>query len=176
VQAWQGLNAWWQDEFIGFNFSSQLRLLDRLGLKSHDLQDIALLLAVGAGVWLALIAWGLRPHPRAGVEDALSRSWRALEHKLRGAAEPRAAHEPTMIYAERVGRAQPEFSSTVTALARRYARLRYGPSPSAAELEQFRRAVRMLRPIYRAGSVSRTRASSTAPPIKNSSSTRIDRR
>jgi hypothetical protein len=32
------------------------------------------------------------------------------------------------------------------ALARRYARLRYGPTPSAADLAQFRRAVRRLRP------------------------------
>ena len=99
-----------------------------------------------------------------------------MERKLRRAAAPRAAHECTTAYAERVGRAHPELSSTVTALARRYARLRYGPSASAAELEQFRRAVRLLRARYRAGSTSRTRASNTAPPMKNRPSTRIDKR
>jgi transglutaminase-like putative cysteine protease len=176
VQAWQGLNAWWQDEVIGFNFARQLGLLDRLGFRNHDLQALALLLAAGAGIWLALIAWGLRPRLQARAEDGLSRSWRALERKLRRAAAPRAAHECTTAYAERVGRAHPELSSTVTALARRYARLRYGPSASAAELEQFRRAVRLLRAHYRAGSASRTRASNTAPPMKNRPSTRIDKR
>ena len=50
-----------------------------------------------------------------------------------------------MAYAERVARARPELSSTVTALARRYARLRYGPAAGAAEFEQFHRAVRLLR-------------------------------
>jgi transglutaminase-like putative cysteine protease len=145
VEAWQGLNAWWQDDFVGFNFARQLGLLEQLGFKQPGLQAFALLLAAGAGIWLALIAWGLRPRLNAGAEDGLSRSWRALERKLRCAAEPRAAYESTMAYAERVGRAHPELSSTLTALARRYARLRYGPSASTAELEQFRRAVRLLR-------------------------------
>jgi protein-glutamine gamma-glutamyltransferase len=145
VQAWQGLNAWWQDEFIGFSFARQLALLDRLGFRQHNLRAFALLLAGSAGIWLALIAWGLRPRSRSPAGDGLSRSWRALERKLRRTAEPRAPHEPAMAYAERVGRARPELSFTVSALARRYARLRYGPAPGAAEFEQFERAVRLLR-------------------------------
>jgi hypothetical protein len=176
VQAWQGLNAWWQDKFIGFNFARQLGLLERLGFKHHQLQTLALLLAASAGIWLTLIAWGLRPRARAPGGDGLSRSWRALERKLQRAAAARAPHETAMAYAERVGRAQPELSSTLSALARRYARLRYGPAASAAEFEQFHRAVRLLRINYRAGSGLRTRARSTAPPMKNSPSTRIDRR
>jgi protein-glutamine gamma-glutamyltransferase len=176
ILAWQGLNAWWQDEFIGFNFSRQLALLDRLGLKNHDLQTFALLLAAGGGIWLALIAWGMRSRSRAPAGDALSRSWRTLERRLRRAAAPRAPYESTSDYAERVGRAHPELASTLRALARRYARLRYGPAGSAAELEQFRRAVRALRADHRAGFTSRTRASSSAPPMKNRPSTRIDKR
>jgi protein-glutamine gamma-glutamyltransferase len=145
VQAWQGLNAWWQDKFIGFNFARQLRLLGWLGFRNHDLQVLATLLAGGAALWLALIAWGLRPRLPFGAEDGLSHSWRALERKLRRATAPRAAYEGTTAYAARVGRARPELSSTVSALARRYARLRYGPAASPAELEQFQRAVRLLR-------------------------------
>lgn len=145
VQAWQGLNAWWQDEFIGFNFARQVGLLGRLGIRNHDLEALALLLAAGAGIWLALIAWGLRPRAQPGAEDGLSRSWRALERKLRRLAAPRAAYECPTHYAARVGRAHPELSATLAALARRYARLRYGPSASPAQLEQFRRAVRLLR-------------------------------
>jgi transglutaminase-like putative cysteine protease len=146
VQAWQGLNAWWQDEFIGFNFARQLGLLGLLGIRNHDLEALALLLAAGAGIWLAAIAWGLRPRAQPGAEDGLSRSWRALERKLRRLAAPRAAYECPTDYAARVGRAHPELSATLAALARRYARLRYGPAASAAQLEQFRRAVRLLRP------------------------------
>jgi transglutaminase-like putative cysteine protease len=176
VQAWQGLNAWWQDEFVGFNFTRQLALLHGLGFKEHELQAFALLLAAGAAIWLGLTAWGMRPRARAASEDGLSRSWRTLEHKLRRAAEPRASYEGTSAYAARVGRAHPELSAALSALARRYARLRYGPAASAAELEQFRRAVRQLRADYRAVSTSRTRASNSAPPMKNRPSTRIDKR
>jgi transglutaminase-like putative cysteine protease len=176
ILAWQSLNAWWQDEFIGFNFSRQLALLDRLGFKNHDLRMFALLLGAGAGIWLALIAWGMRSRSYPPAGDALSRSWRELERRLRHAAEPRAPYESTSDYAERVGRVRPELASTVRALARRYARLRYGAAAGAAELEQFRRAVRGLRADYRAGSTSRTRASSNAPPMKNRPSTRIDKR
>jgi len=149
LQAWQGLNAWWQDEFVGFSFARQLSLLDRLGFRQHDLRAFALLLAAGAGIWLALIAWGARPRARGSSEDGLSRSWRALEHKLRHADLPRAAHECTSAYAERVGRRHPELSATLLALARRYAHLRYGSSASAADLAQFRRAVRRLRTTAR---------------------------
>jgi transglutaminase-like putative cysteine protease len=145
VQAWQGLNAWWQDEFVGFDFAKQLGLLGRFGVRNHELQALALLLAAGAGIWLALIAWGLRPRAQRSADDGLSRSWRALERKLRRVAAPRAAYECPTAYAERVGRARPELSATLAALARRYARLRYGPSVSRAQLEQFRRAVRLLR-------------------------------
>jgi len=144
LQAWQGLNAWWQDEFIGFNFARQLGLLAALGFRNHELQVLASLLAGGAAIWLTLIAWGLRPRPQVRTDDSLSRSWRALERKLRHAAAPRAAYESTTAYAERVARAHPELSATLSALARRYARLRYGAAASAADLEQFRRAVRRL--------------------------------
>ncbi|MGH8230753.1 MAG: transglutaminase TgpA family protein [Steroidobacteraceae bacterium] len=149
VQAWQGLNAWWQDEFVGFSLSKQLGLLDRLGFRQHQIRAFALLLAASGALWLALISWGVRPRGRARSVDGLSRSWRALERKLRRVAPARASYEGPMHYAERIGRARPDLAATVQALARRYARLRYGPSASAADYQQFRRAVRSLRTLPR---------------------------
>jgi transglutaminase-like putative cysteine protease len=146
VQAWQAVNAWWQDEFVGFNFNRQRGLLEWLGIQDHYLRALALLLAVGGGLWLGLIAWSLRPR-EVRAQDALSRTWRQLEHKLRRAAPPRALHEGPIAYAQRVGLRRPELAATLAALARRYARLRYGPAASAADLEQFRRAVRLLRAV-----------------------------
>lgn len=146
VQAWQAVNAWWQDEFVGFDFNKQRGMLERLGMRDHILRALAALLAIGGSLWLGLIAWGLRPRA-AQAPDALSRSWRLLERKLRRAAAPRAPHEGPMAYAQRVGLDRPELAGTLTVLARRYARLRYGPAAQPAELEQFRRAVRLLRPV-----------------------------
>ncbi|HEY1726600.1 MAG TPA: DUF3488 and transglutaminase-like domain-containing protein [Steroidobacteraceae bacterium] len=149
VQAWQSLNAWWQDDFIGFNLSKQLGLLDRLGFRQHQFRAFTLLLAASAALWLALIAWRVRARGRAGSADALSRSWRALERKLRHVAPARAPYEAPVHYAERIGRVRPDLAASVQALARRYARLRYGPAVATVDYEQFRRAVRSLRALPR---------------------------
>jgi hypothetical protein len=147
VQAWQAINAWWQDEFVGFDFRKQQGLLERLGIDRHYLRALALILAVGGSIWLGAIAWRLRPRQFARTDDALSRAWRSLERKLRRAAPARAQHEGPLAYAERIALQRPELASTVTALARRFATLRYGPASTKEELEQFCRAVRMLRAV-----------------------------
>jgi len=145
VQVWQAANAWWQDQFIGFNFRRQLGILEKLGFEEHILRALALLLALGGALWLALVGWSLRPHMRAIPRDELSRTWNAFERKLRGTAAPRAAYEGPVAFAERVGRMRPDLAAAVGSLARRYARLRYGPTPSAADIAQLRHAVRVLR-------------------------------
>lgn len=147
VQAWQALNAWWQDQVIGFNFSRQQELLRHLGIQRQYLRALTVLLAAGGSIWLALLAWTLRPRHAQRTDDRLSRAWRALERKLQRAAAPRAPYEGPIAYAERVGRKRPDIAAMVGALARRYALLRYGPQPSGEDVEQFRRAVRLLRPV-----------------------------
>ncbi|HWW21175.1 MAG TPA: DUF3488 and transglutaminase-like domain-containing protein [Steroidobacteraceae bacterium] len=145
VQAWQAVNAWWQDEFVGFNFSKQQDLLGLLGIQRHYLRALAVMLAIGGSIWLGVIAWSLRPRHSRRAEDVLGRTWRLLERKLQRAASPRASYEGPVSYAQRIGLERPELASRVSALARRYAWLRYGPKPSNEEVEQFRRAVRLLK-------------------------------
>jgi hypothetical protein len=181
VQAWQGLNAWWQDEFIGFNFARQLGLLGRLGIKNHDLR-------------IAGAAAGRRRRHLAGIDRLGHASARAAWR--RGRPEPQLARAGAKIAApcrhraprtsahaitpQRVGRAHPELAATLAALARRYARLRYGPAASAAQLEQFRRAVRLRaaaprRRLSRRVHVAHARQQQR-PADEEHSSTRIDKR
>jgi transglutaminase-like putative cysteine protease len=147
VQAWQAMNAWWQDKFIGYNLDKQRSLMEGFGFKDQYLRALTLLLAVGGSIWLAVLAWSLRPRSARASSDLLARSWRMFERKLSRAAAPRAQHEGPLAYADRVGRSRPDIADTVTALARQYAQLRYGPCATAADMEQFRRAVRRLPPI-----------------------------
>lgn len=149
VQAWQAANAWWQDRVVGFNFARQLSLLDSLGLGTQQWHALAWLLAAGGAIWLALIAWSQRPRLGTGGADALGRSWRLLERKLEHSVAARAPHEGPVAFAERVSRLRPELAAGLRSLARRYARLRYGPAAGALELQQFRRAVRAWRPRLR---------------------------
>ncbi len=149
VQAWQAVNAWWQDRVVSYNYTHQLGLLDRLGLGSEQWHALAWLLAAGVGVWLALIAWAQRPRGVRARTDALARAWRMLERKLEHSIAARAQYEGPIAFAERVGRLRPELGPGLRALARRYARLRYGPAASSLDVQRFRRAVRLWRPRSR---------------------------
>jgi transglutaminase-like putative cysteine protease len=144
VQAWQAMNAWWQDEFINFNMTKQLNLLGALGLKDRDLEALVVLLAVGGTLWLSLLAWRGRQTSAALPRDALSRSWRTLERTLRRGSAARAPYEGPITYSERIASERPELAATLKPLARHYAHLRYGRHCSAAQLQRFRRAVRLF--------------------------------
>jgi transglutaminase-like putative cysteine protease len=144
LQAWQAVNAWWQDEFINFNMTKQLNLLGALGLKDRDLEGLVVVLAVGGTLWLSLLAWRGRQRATGLSRDALGRTWRALERTLQRRAASRAPHEGPIAYSERVARERPELAATLKPLARRYAQLRYGRHCSAAQLQGFRHAVRLF--------------------------------
>jgi transglutaminase-like putative cysteine protease len=146
VQAWQAVNAWWQDEFVNFNMVKQLNLLGALGLKSRDWETLVVLLAAGGTLWLAALAWRGRDRGVRRPSDGLGRAWRQLERKLRRSAAPRAPHEGPIAYCERVARARPELAATLAPLARQYAQLRYGTGCSREQLQRFRRAVRLFTP------------------------------
>jgi transglutaminase-like putative cysteine protease len=148
VQAWQAVNAWWQDRVVSFSMDKQLDLLVKMGFGERQWQSLIELLAVGGALWLALIAWGLRPRAWRRAEDPLSHCWRLLEGKVGRAVSPRAPHEGPIAFAQRVGQQQPELARRLHIFARRYAQLRYGPTPTANELEHFRRAVRQWQPEH----------------------------
>lgn len=145
-QAWQAVNAWWQDQFVHFNASKQMRLLGRLGFRDRDYQTLVALLALGGALWLSLLAWRGRGLADGKPRDALARSWRRLERALTRAAGPRAPHEGPVAWGERVAAEWPELAGTVRLLTREYAQLRYGRECSSAALLRFDRAVRLFSP------------------------------
>ena len=145
LQGWDALNAWWQDEVVGFNFARQLNLADWLGFGDRDWQTLAIALGVGMSAWLLWIAWSLRRLARASRPDALERAWRRIDQRLRRAGHPRAPPEGVLDYCERLARTHPAAAAALAPLARRYALLRYGPPAPEAELREFRRTARRFR-------------------------------
>jgi hypothetical protein len=113
-------------------------------LKDRDLEALVVLLAVGGTLWLSLLAWRGRQTSVALPRDALSRSWRTLERTLRRGSAARAPYEGPITYSERIASERPELAATLKPLARHYAHLRYGRHCSAAQLQRFRRAVRLF--------------------------------
>jgi len=140
LQSWDALNAWWQDEVVGFNFAQQLNLADWLGFGDRDWQTLAIALGAGMSAWLLWIAWSLRRLARASRPDALARAWRRIDQRLRRAGHPRAPQEGVLDYCERLARTHPAAATALAPLAHRYALLRYGPPAPEAELREFRRA------------------------------------
>jgi transglutaminase-like putative cysteine protease len=50
-QAWDAVNAWWQDDVVGFNFARQLKVADWLGFGDRDWQTLAVALGAGMAAW-----------------------------------------------------------------------------------------------------------------------------
>ncbi len=141
-QTWDALNAWWQDDVVGFNFARQLKVADWLGFGDRDWQTLAVALGAGMAAWLAWIAWSLRRIARSARPDALTRAWRRIDRRMARAGEPRAPHEGVLAYCDRLALTQPVWARALTPLARQYARLRFGPAMAAGELRDFLRAAR----------------------------------
>ena len=145
LQAWDALNAWWQDDVVGFNFARQLNLAERLGFGDRGWQTLAIALGVGMCAWLAWIAWTLRRLARAARPDAITRAWRRIDRRLARAGHVRAPHEGVLASCDRLALTQPTVEAALRPLAERYAQLRYGPPAPAVELRAFLRAARAYR-------------------------------
>jgi len=142
LQAWDALNAWWQDEVVGFNFTRQLNLARWLGFADRDWQALAVALSVGLIAWMLWMAWTLRHALRATHRDALARAWRRVDARLARAGLARAPHEGVLAHAQRVARERPELGVTLLPLATQYSQLRYGSPARPEELRAFLRTAR----------------------------------
>jgi len=145
AQAWDALNAWWQDDVVGFNFATQLNIAGWLGFGDRDWQTLAIALGAGMGLWLLWIAWSLRRLARAARPDRLTRAWTRIDRRLARAGLERAAHEGVLAYCERIARSHPSIAAALRPLARSYVALRFGPPGEAAQLAAFLRAARAYR-------------------------------
>lgn len=145
VQSWEAMNAWWQDDVIGFNFIKQSSFLSSLGLHPEDWRSVALMLGAGSALWFAWLAWTLRAHWSVRPRDPLARSWLLLGRKLGRLGLARAPHEGPIAWGERIAGKRPDLAPQMRPLVRRYAALRYGPDADPLEVKAFGRAVQALR-------------------------------
>jgi hypothetical protein len=146
IQAFEALNAWWQDRVVGFDFRRQFELLNALGFRDRDWQTLAALLGAGSLAWIAWLAWTMREQLRPLRRDALARLWLRLEKRLARVGLARAPHEGPIAFATRVGTARPAAAIELLSIARRYAKLRFdrAGSDAAAELQALREAINRL--------------------------------
>ncbi len=142
---WDALNAWWQDQVVGFNFRRQLDLARWLGFADRDWHALGVALGAGLIGWMLWMSWTLRHALRRERPDVLARAWGRIDARLRRAGLARAPHEVVLAHAERIAQSRPTQRATLLPLARRYTQLRYGPPGGGAELDEFLRGARRYR-------------------------------
>jgi len=147
LQRWDAANAWWSDHVVKFDYSAQLDLLGRFGIRSPDARYLGWAFMLALLGWLAIIAWHIGRSARPAAPDALARAYLRLCRKLARTGAPRAPYQGPLSLAETLRARRPDLSDRVQPLLTRYAQLRYEsavPQTRNADIEQFRRAVARL--------------------------------
>ncbi|MBI5784113.1 MAG: DUF3488 domain-containing transglutaminase family protein [Rhodocyclales bacterium] len=140
---WEAVANTWNQWVLGYNPDRQRDLLRRLGMPQPDWRSMTATLAVLSGVaLLALTAWTLRRRRRRDPALAL---WDKLSKRLGRRGLARRPAEGPLDYAQRVSTALPQLADDMQAIARLYARLRYGPG-TPTRLDELRRHVASFRP------------------------------
>jgi hypothetical protein len=148
-QAWDALDAWWSTRVVGFNYGSQLRLLQGLGFDNPGWQQLGWLLAGSLALWLLAIAWQFGRVRPSSAPDRLARAYLRLCARLARAGPVRQAHQGPLAYAALLA-GRSESVAQARELLDSYARLRYGRvAPTPSQLREFERRVSRWRPPRR---------------------------
>jgi transglutaminase-like putative cysteine protease len=151
------LGQLWRQRILQFNQLSQLQLLASLGIPEPDGQKIVMLMAGGLTLAFAWLTWQIRREQRPRPKDPLVRAYDSLCRKLAAVGLTRKAHEGAETFGARVALERPDLARTVTALCRRYSRLRYGPQSSRDAALLFASGVRAFRPRRQAADNTQVR-------------------
>ena len=116
----------WNQWVLGYDTERQFAFLTRLGMESITWQKIALNMAAGLGLVIALFALYMLRHLYTRQPDQVHAAWLRLCRKLAKAGLPRAEHQGAQDYAVRIAAARPELADAIHDLAARYSALRYG--------------------------------------------------
>ena len=116
----------WNQWVLGYDTERQFAFLTRLGMESITWQKMALNMASGLGLVIALFALFMLRHLFTRQRDKVQAAWLKLCNKLAKTGLPRAAHEGAQDYAARVAAARPELAEAIRDLTARYSALRYG--------------------------------------------------
>ncbi len=146
LQRWDATNSWWTDNVVKFEYSTQMDLLARLGIRTPDARYLGWAFMAALLGWLAIVGWHMGRTARAPPADALARAYLRLCRKLARAGSARLPHQGPVDFAHSIARTHPDLDAQVRGLLERYARLRYGPAGAAqaSEVADFSRAVARL--------------------------------
>jgi len=115
----------WNQWVLGYDNERQFAFLTRLGMESVTWQKLALDMAAGLGLVIALFALFMLRHLFVRQPDRVQAAWIKLCRRLADAGLPRAAHEGAQDYASRIAASRADLAGGILDLASRYMALRY---------------------------------------------------
>ncbi|TAN83538.1 MAG: DUF3488 domain-containing protein [Gallionella sp.] len=145
---WDTIANRWNQWVLGYNAERQFAFLSKLGMESVNWQKMALNMAAGIGLVIALSALFMLRHLFVRQPDKVQKAWLKLCRKLAEAGLPRAAHEGAQDYAQRVAAARPDLADAIRDLAARYSALRYGAAQDEQAQREFARLIQKF-PSFR---------------------------
>ncbi|HMA10613.1 MAG TPA: DUF3488 and transglutaminase-like domain-containing protein [Steroidobacteraceae bacterium] len=147
---WDAAANFWQERIVNYNLSSQLALLEKLGLGRFDYRALALLLLGVAALWGLWVMRGLAGAPRGPAPDALARLWRRYGTLLETRGVAIAAHDGPKTVALRAMQRFPTVAAEIRDFSDAYLALRFGPAAAAPSRGQLRELDRRLSALARA--------------------------
>lgn len=134
----------WNQWVLGYNPQRQRDLLASLGMSEPDWRSMTAVLSILCGaVMLGLTIWILRKRRR--VDPALA-AWRRFTRRLARLGIAWQTWEGPLAFAERAAAQAPPLAAGIREIAALYARLRYGPTPQADDLEQLKSRIAAFKP------------------------------
>jgi transglutaminase-like putative cysteine protease len=138
---WDVVNQWWGQAVNGFDALRQQGMLQPFGIRRTDVSDLALILAVGCALLVAVaLGWAMYQR-REG--DALDAWMHRLERRLARAGVARRTGEGPRNFLARAARSLPAHRNALERLNELYLRSRYAfDEPPPESVSEFRRLVK----------------------------------
>ncbi len=143
--AWDALNTFWNNQIVEFGAGQQRSILDWFGIQDADWEALGMAMVIAMATFFAVLtswlAWRYRPRER----DPTVQTYAQLCRRLARLGLTRALHEGPRDYLTRVARTRPELAGPIEEIRALYIGLRYGPSPSIAQLSRLKFLVSQLK-------------------------------
>jgi protein-glutamine gamma-glutamyltransferase len=144
--SWDAVNDFWNQRVIRFNADSQFDLLERLGIDEPDWRALGLGLAASLAAFFFALSMYLGFTRRAPQRDWPARLHAIVVRRLRSRGLAPYRTESPVAFLVRAGAACPDLARQLDDVRHLYAALRYGPRPTALDLQRLKHAVNGLRP------------------------------
>jgi transglutaminase-like putative cysteine protease len=143
---WDTVNDFWNQRIVRFNADSQFDLLERLGIREPDWRSLGLGLAASLAVFFVALSVYLGWKFRGPARDWPARLHEITVRRLRRRGLQPGPSEGPVAYLDRAAAACPDLGTRLRDIRNLYIALRYGPSPTPADLRRLKYLVNDLRP------------------------------